>query len=64
MLQRINTRIRQFLVEDDGPTAVEYMVMVSVIVVVCLITINAIGQATSDSFDNTSNSVSSAVSAS
>ena len=54
-------RVWQFLVEDDGPTAVEYMVMVSIIVIVCLMAINTIGQLTGESFSNTSQSISKAV---
>ncbi len=36
-------RIGRFLAEDDGPTAVEYAVMLSMIVVVCLSAISTIG---------------------
>jgi pilus assembly protein Flp/PilA len=34
---------RQFLVNEDGPTAVEYAVMLALIIVVCLTAIQAIG---------------------
>ena len=34
---------RQFLVNEDGPTAVEYAVMLALIIVVCLVAIQAIG---------------------
>jgi pilus assembly protein Flp/PilA len=34
---------RQFLVNEDGPTAVEYAVMLALIIVVCLTAITAIG---------------------
>ena len=34
---------RQFVVSEDGPTAVEYAVMLALIVVVCLTAIQAIG---------------------
>jgi pilus assembly protein Flp/PilA len=34
---------RHFLVNEDGPTAVEYAVMLALIVVVCLTAIQAIG---------------------
>ena len=33
----------QFLVSEDGPTAVEYAVMLALIVVVCLTAITSIG---------------------
>jgi pilus assembly protein Flp/PilA len=34
---------RDFLVNEDGPTAVEYAVMLALIIVVCLTAIQAIG---------------------
>ena len=37
------SKIRQFLVSEDGPTAVEYAVMLALIIVVCLTAIQAIG---------------------
>ncbi len=35
--------VKNFLVSEDGPTAVEYAVMLALIVVVCLTAIQAIG---------------------
>ncbi|MGO8689463.1 MAG: Flp family type IVb pilin [Thermoguttaceae bacterium] len=35
--------LRKFLVSEDGPTAVEYAVMLSLIVIVCLSAISTIG---------------------
>ena len=35
--------VKKFLVSEDGPTAVEYAVMLALIVVVCLTAIQAIG---------------------
>ena len=61
MLVRTLKRLRKFLAEEDGPTSIEYMVMVSIIVIVCLLTINAIGQFTASSLSNTSASITSAV---
>jgi pilus assembly protein Flp/PilA len=39
-----------FLRKEDGPTAVEYAVMLSLIIVVCIIAITALGQSTSQTF--------------
>jgi pilus assembly protein Flp/PilA len=39
-----------FLSEDDGPTAVEYAVMLALIIVVCLASISLIGQAANQTF--------------
>jgi pilus assembly protein Flp/PilA len=35
--------VKKFLVSEDGPTAVEYAVMLALIVIVCLTAIQAIG---------------------
>ncbi len=35
--------VRQFLVSEDGPTAVEYAVMLALIIVVCIATVTSIG---------------------
>ncbi len=35
--------VKKFLVSEDGPTAVEYAVMLALIVVVCLTAIQAVG---------------------
>lgn len=37
------TSLKKFLVSEDGPTAVEYAVMLALIVIVCLTAIQAIG---------------------
>jgi len=47
----------RFAKSEDGPTAVEYAVMLSLIVVVCLIAIQAVGTNTSTAFTNVSNSM-------
>ena len=36
-------KVQRFLVSEDGPTAVEYAVMLALIVIVCLTAITAIG---------------------
>ena len=36
-------KIQKFLKSEDGPTAVEYAVMLALIVVVCLTTIQSLG---------------------
>ena len=42
--------IVDFLREEDGPTAVEYAVMLALIVVVCLTAITSVGTAASAKF--------------
>lgn len=53
----ILTKIKRFLQSEDGPTAVEYAVMLALIIVVCLISIQALGSASSQSFSNISQSL-------
>ncbi|MFN0016644.1 MAG: Flp family type IVb pilin [Pirellulaceae bacterium] len=48
-------QIRKFLVRDDGPTAVEYAVMLALIVVVCLASITVIGTRANGVFNTVAN---------
>jgi len=43
---------RQFLVSEDGPTAVEYAVMLALIIVVCLVSIQTIGTNANTTFNS------------
>jgi pilus assembly protein Flp/PilA len=43
--------IRRLVTEEDGPTAVEYAVMLALIVGVCFTSINALADRTGESFD-------------
>jgi pilus assembly protein Flp/PilA len=54
--------IKKFLVAEDGPTAVEYAVMLALVVVVCLATITQIGQQANTAFNNIQSSMSAAAS--
>jgi pilus assembly protein Flp/PilA len=45
------SHLKRFLCDESGPTAVEYAVMLSLIVVVCIGAVNAMANATADSFD-------------
>lgn len=44
--------VKRFLTSDDGPTAVEYAVMLALIVIVCLTAIQAIGTNTNATFNS------------
>jgi pilus assembly protein Flp/PilA len=46
-----------FLKAEEGPTAVEYAVMLALIVVVCLIAITALGTNANATFATVSNSI-------
>ncbi len=45
-------RLVHFLRSEDGPTAVEYAVMLSLIIVVCLVAVTALGSNASATFGN------------
>ena len=47
----------RFLVSEEGPTAVEYAVMLSLIIAVCIAAITTIGQNASSVFSNVANSI-------
>jgi len=49
--------IRRFLRSEDGPTAVEYAVMLALIIIVCLAAIAAIGTNANTTFTNVANSI-------
>ncbi len=50
--------VQRFLVSEDGPTAVEYAVMLALIIIVCLVAITAVGQQTSAMFTTVDNAMS------
>lgn len=49
--------VHHFLVSEDGPTAVEYAVMLALIVIVCLTAIQAIGTQASATFQNVADTI-------
>jgi pilus assembly protein Flp/PilA len=50
--------IRRLFADDDGPTAVEYAVMLALIVGACLASVNLLAQAAGDSFDDSASQLS------
>ena len=44
--------VHRFLVSEDGPTAVEYAVMLALIIIVCLTAISAVGTQASGTFND------------
>jgi pilus assembly protein Flp/PilA len=58
-MMNIAKKMRRFLTSEDGPTAVEYAVMLALIIIVCLVAINAIGTNASTTFTNVGNSIAS-----
>ena len=50
-------KVAQFLKAEDGPTAVEYAVMLALIVVVCLVAITALGTSANQTFGTVGNKI-------
>ena len=42
VMKGLISRMKAFLVNDDGPTATEYAVMLALIIVVCMVAISAL----------------------
>jgi len=56
-MESLAKKVQRFLVCEDGPTAVEYAVMLALIVIVCLTGITAIGTKASSTFDKVQSSL-------
>jgi pilus assembly protein Flp/PilA len=52
-------KLRHFIKSEDGPTAVEYAVMLALIVIVCLSAISTLGTNAKTTFTNIGSSVAS-----
>jgi pilus assembly protein Flp/PilA len=52
MKRNFLNHIQRFLASEDGPTAVEYAVMLALIVIVCLVSIQAIGTRANQTFNS------------
>jgi len=50
-MKNFASSIKRFLVSEDGPTAVEYAVMLALIVIVCLTAISAVGTNANTKFE-------------
>ena len=53
-------QVVNFLKREDGPTAVEYAVMLALIIVVCITAITALGTNANKTFTSVSNTIGSA----
>ena len=58
MLSHVSRSIVAFLKTEDGPTAVEYAVMLALIIVVCIAAISSLGSSASNTFQFVGNAVS------
>ena len=53
----ITASIKRFLLQEDGPTAVEYAVMLALIAMVCLVAIRAVGTNANNKFNAVKNAL-------
>ena len=49
-MRHFNKLIVNFLKNEDGPTAVEYAVMLALIIIVCIVAITALGTNATNTF--------------
>jgi pilus assembly protein Flp/PilA len=56
-MRNVTKRLVSFLKKEDGPTAVEYAVMLALIIVVCLAAIGTLGSNTNATFSNVANKI-------
>jgi len=56
-MRQLSQAFVNFLKREDGPTAVEYAVMLSLIIVVCLVAITALGKNASATFNTVAQQV-------
>ena len=59
-MKRFAQKVIQFLRREDGPTAVEYAVMLALIIVVCIAAITTLGSNANQTFTTVGNAVGSA----
>ena len=51
-MRSVFNRVVSFFKEEDGPTAVEYAVMLALIIMACLVTIKSLGQNTNSMYSS------------
>ena len=51
-MRRWIAKVAQFIRSEEGPTAVEYAVMLALIVVVCIAAISTLGSGAAQTFSN------------
>ena len=51
-MKNFSTKVKRFLKSEDGPTAVEYAVMLALIIIVFLTAVTAVGTQAAKQFNN------------
>lgn len=57
-MSTLKAKVRHFLVSEDGPTAVEYAVMLALILVACITIVTTLGTSVSGTFSTVNGSMS------
>jgi pilus assembly protein Flp/PilA len=56
-MHRLTSKLRRFLLNEDGPTAVEYAVMLALILVACITIVTSLGGSASTTFSTVNSAV-------
>jgi pilus assembly protein Flp/PilA len=56
-MRRFTQWVVEFVQREDGPTAVEYAVMLALIIVVCIAAITTLGQNANNTFTTVGNAI-------
>jgi len=57
-MNRFLQAVKRFVKNEDGPTAVEYAVMLALIIVLCIVVIRQVGTSASQAFSVTDSAIS------
>lgn len=56
-MKNIVSKVQRFMKSEDGPTAVEYAIMLALIVIVCLAAIQSVGTSANTKFQEIATSL-------
>jgi pilus assembly protein Flp/PilA len=59
IMQRVIQQTARFVRAEDGPTAVEYAVMLALVIATCMVAVKSFGGSVDASFTRTANSIAS-----
>ena len=57
-MKKFMSKVESFMKDESGPTAVEYAVMLALIIVVCIVGAGAVGTAANDRFQGVADTIS------
>jgi pilus assembly protein Flp/PilA len=56
-MQKCLNVVKRFIKNEDGPTAVEYAVMLALIIVLCIVVIRQVGTSSSSTFSKADSAI-------